>query len=373
MSFASRLVAEPQREKSGETGAQRYDYQALWGLSLIFLHHSSGVDYSISFEFHDDIILLNSASAPSQASFYQVKTKAKGHWTLTELTSRKKKRNDSNHGLLPSYMGKLYSNYTIFPNDTNKLFFVSNVPCEFFDAAATECCMSDADPKMLTDITTKLQAEYPSATSAIVDQLFRFIRADLSLQDSSAHLKGKLVEFINGELGSIEFNPETVYKTIVEECRLRSKYTGTVTTFGDLIKYKSITREQVAGWLSEIEHAHGMPDWGAIAAQLDVSGALKLAELAREWRRYRAVALDSGDLSLNVVRDKIRLEINARSDLDLSLQQMVDAIHAAIEHFATATIVLLKSARLKVMIIYEVCAHDPSGKIQTSSAQPANS
>jgi hypothetical protein len=169
LSFANRLVTEPQREKSGETGAQRYDYQALWGLSLIFSHHATGTDYAISFEFHDDIILLNSASAPSQASFYQVKTKAKGHWTLSDLTSRKKKKNDPTNGLLPSHVGKLYSNYTTFPNDTDKLFFVSNVPCQFFDAAATECCMSDTEPKMLTDITAKLQAEYPSATSAIVD------------------------------------------------------------------------------------------------------------------------------------------------------------------------------------------------------------
>lgn len=164
--------------------------------------------------------------------------------------------------------------------------------------------MSDATPKMLADITTNLQAEYPSATSTIVDQLFRFVRADLSLQDSSAHLKGKLVEFVNGQLGPVEFNPETVYKTIVEECRLRSKYTGTIGSFSDLMAHKSITRDQVVGWLSEIENAHSAPDWSTIVTQLSADDALKLAELAREWKRYRAVALDSGDLSLNMVRDK---------------------------------------------------------------------
>ncbi|MEO8320449.1 MAG: dsDNA nuclease domain-containing protein, partial [Bradyrhizobium sp.] len=185
MSFADRLVAEPQREKAGETGAQRYDYQALWGLSLIFSHHATSTDYAISFEFHDDIVLLNSTSSPSLASFYQVKTKSKGHWTLTDLTSRKQKKNDPNNGLLPSFIGKLYSNYTLFPNDTDKLFFVSNVPCQFFDAAASECRISNADPSILSGITAKLQAEYPSATSTVVDQLFRFVRADLSLQDSS--------------------------------------------------------------------------------------------------------------------------------------------------------------------------------------------
>ncbi|MGV7218611.1 dsDNA nuclease domain-containing protein [Bradyrhizobium sp. UFLA05-112] len=191
MSFADRLVAEPQREKSGETGAQRYDYQALWGLTLVFAHHGTSSDYAISFEFHDDIVLLNSSSAPSQASFYQVKTKSKGHWTLTELTSRKKRKNDPNNGLLPSHAGKLYSNYDIFPSETNKLAFVSNVPCQFFDAAATECCMSDAEPKMLSDLTAKLQAEYPTASATIVDELFRFVRADLKSSGQFSAYQGQ--------------------------------------------------------------------------------------------------------------------------------------------------------------------------------------
>ncbi len=337
MSFASRLVTEPQREKSGETGAQRYDYQALWGLSLIFSHHIAGGDYAISFEFHDDIVLLNSASTPSQASFYQVKTKTKGHWTLSDLTSRKKRKNDPNNGLLPSHIGKMFSNYTIFPSDTDKLFFVSNVPCQFFDAAATECCLSDAEPKTLNDLTTKLKSEYPAATSTLVDQLFRFVRADLSLQDGSTHLKGKLINFINIELGSIEFNPESVYRTIVEECRLRSKYTGTIASFDDLIRHKSITRNDVAGWLSEIELAHAMPDWGAISAQLDCSDALEFANLTREWKRYRALALDASDLSLNLVRDEIRIEIEARSADEQPVQALVDDIHSAIGAFAFST------------------------------------
>lgn len=63
MSFAAKLVAVPQREKSGETGYERYDYQALWGLALIFEHHSSAEDYAIAFEFHDDIILATETMA----------------------------------------------------------------------------------------------------------------------------------------------------------------------------------------------------------------------------------------------------------------------------------------------------------------------
>ncbi|MGY8682311.1 dsDNA nuclease domain-containing protein [Bradyrhizobium sp. UFLA05-153] len=92
MSFAERLISEPQREKSGETGYERFDYQALWGLALIFAHHGSSDDYAIAFEFHDDIVLLDSEQSPSRARFYQVKTKDKGTGRLPISTGAKQRR-----------------------------------------------------------------------------------------------------------------------------------------------------------------------------------------------------------------------------------------------------------------------------------------
>lgn len=62
MSLAEKLISKPQREKGGETGFERYDYQALWGLALIFEQHGGGDDYAIAFEFHDDILVMDSAS-----------------------------------------------------------------------------------------------------------------------------------------------------------------------------------------------------------------------------------------------------------------------------------------------------------------------
>jgi hypothetical protein len=257
VSFAERLISEPQREKSGETGYERFDYQALWGLALIFEHHGSTEDYAIAFEFHDDIVLLNSAFSPTRARFYQVKTKDKGHWTLSDLYRRNARKNDPSGGKLPSHMGKLFSSYVTFPDETDQLNFVSNVPCAFLDAASGACHFTECDPATLAKFMTKLVAEYPGATQAAVG-LIRYVRADLSLHDSSAHIKGKLSDFVLDQIGSVEYNPDTLYKTIVEECRTRSKYTGSVSNFSDLIKYKSITRSQVEGWLDQVRDRHAL-------------------------------------------------------------------------------------------------------------------
>jgi hypothetical protein len=369
VSFAERLISEPQREKSGETGYERFDYQALWGLALIFAHHGSSEDYAIAFEFHDDIVLLDSEQTPTRARFYQVKTKDKGHWTLADLYRRKAKKDDPAGGKLPSFMGKLFSNYVTFPDETEQLNFVSNVPCAFLPSASGACQLVMCDPDTLTKFIGKLAQEHPGAAHAAVS-LMHYVQADLSLHDSSAHIKGKLNEFILEEIGSVEFNPDTLYKTIVEECRTRSKYTGTISSFSDPIQKKSITRSQVEGWLDLVRTRQALPDWSTISQQLTV-GAIELANLTREWQRYRAVALDAGNEAINVLRDKIRSELQKRAGGSHSLDELVDEIYLEVKDLAQASITPFSNARLRVMILYEVFSHETTGEVQTIDPEPS--
>ncbi|NPU64795.1 DUF4297 domain-containing protein [Bradyrhizobium sp. 83012] len=369
MSFADRLISEPQREKSGETGYERFDYQALWALALIFAHHGSSADYAIAFEFHDDIVLLDSEQSPSRARFYQVKTRDKGHWTLADLYRRKAKKDDPVGGKLPSFMGKLFSNYVLFPNETEQLNFVSNIPCAFLPSASGACQLVTCDANTLKDFMSRLVQEHPGATSAAVS-LIHYIQADLSLHDSSAHIKGKLIEFILEQIGSVEFNPDTLYKTIVEECRTRSKYTGSISSFADLIQKKSITRSQVEGWLDLVRNRQALPEWSIISQKMSV-GAMELASLTREWQRYRAVALDVGNEAINVLRDKIRSELEKRAGGSHALEELVNEIYLEIKDFGRSNISPFNSARLKVMILYEVFTYEAAGEVQTIDPEPA--
>ncbi|UYO48402.1 DUF4297 domain-containing protein [Rhodopseudomonas palustris] len=199
--------------------------------------------------------------------------------------------------------------------------------------------------------------------------LIHYVRADLSLQDSSGHIKGKLNEFILQNIGSVEFNPDTLYKTIVEECRTRSKYTGAISSFSDLIQKKSITRSQVEGWLDLVRSRQALPDWSTISQQLNV-GAMELGSLTREWQRYRAVALDAGNEAINVLRDKIRAELEKRAGGSHDLDALIDEIYLEVKDAAQANISPFSSARLKVMIIYEVFTYEAAGEVQTIDPKP---
>jgi hypothetical protein len=368
MSFADKLVQTPRREKSGETGYERYDYQASWGLALIFESHDDLDDYAIAFEFHDDIVRLDSSFAPARARFYQVKTKLKGHWTLTDLSRRKKSKDGAP---LPSFIGKMYDNYELFPTETERLSFVSNIPCEFMDPSATLCCFADCGAPDFAKFLAKLKHECPSATESTA-KLMHFARADLSLHDASAHLKGKMQDFVTKQLGTISYSPDSLYKTIIEECRTKSKYTGSINSFADLITHKAITKSQVTGWLSQIALSHSPPNWSDFGGDLTY-GAMEKAELLKQWNIYRALALGAGNEAINRVRVRIRMELQKLYGSSSALSELTDDVLGKIWSMAKATISDLTEGRAKVMIIYEVLTHDySSGGVQKADPKPAD-
>lgn len=370
MSLAQRLVEKQQREVGGSLAQERFDYQALWGLALIFSNHEKSKDYAIAFEFHDDVVLLDSSKAPVSVRFYQVKTKNKGHWTLTDLFRRPAPKEDQKEEDRPlSFMGKLFSNYEAFPDDTAAMSFVSNVPLEFAGAnqdITFKDCGSDTFAKFLK----RLQAEHGSATN---DQagLMHFVKADLSLHDASTHTKGKLNNFVVKAHGEIAYNLNGLYRAVVEDCRTRSKYTGDIKSFDDLIRYKAICRADVDNWLATVGAQAKVPEWSEIAADLTYD-TMKKMRLRAEWMKYRAKALDAGDEGVRSVRRDIRAALAPVAEDGLSLTDLANTILAQVKPVAVKHLSPCTDDRLIVMILYEVIRYGETGDLQNLDQKPSD-
>jgi hypothetical protein len=198
------------------------------------------------------------------------------------------------------------------------------------------------------------------------------VRADLSLHDASTHLKGKMQDFVTKQVGAISYSPDSLYKTIIEECRTKSKYTGSINSFEDLIRHKAITKNQISGWLSQITLSHGPTRWSDISGDLTY-GAMEKAELARQWNIYRALALGAGNEAINRVRVRIRTELQRLHGSLSALSPLTDDVLNNIWSMAKATISDLTESRAKVMIIYEVITYDYSpGGVQKVDQKPAD-
>ncbi len=77
------LLSTP-RDKGGSIASSRLDYQKDWSLCRMIEAHESTDDYVFIFE-HDDLMMLVAKDDKEEISFYQVKTKELGHWTLYQL------------------------------------------------------------------------------------------------------------------------------------------------------------------------------------------------------------------------------------------------------------------------------------------------
>jgi hypothetical protein len=115
LKLAAQLLSVPQQEDAGADAASRFHYQALYGLALIFEAHKTRKDYAVVFEYHDDIAFLDSSVDPTKVSYFQVKTKGKGHWTLGDIVRQAPSaKNSIPAKKLPSFIGKMYRNVLIF-------------------------------------------------------------------------------------------------------------------------------------------------------------------------------------------------------------------------------------------------------------------
>ncbi len=116
------LTAKPQREIAGSDSSLRFDYQKDWAFSRMLDFHISGQDYLVAFEFHDDVVFLDSELTPKEVEFCQVKTQKKAE--IRKLSTFLTAKTGSN-----SIIGKLCKNIDgICKGRSIKLILVSNMP-----------------------------------------------------------------------------------------------------------------------------------------------------------------------------------------------------------------------------------------------------
>ncbi|MEA4849129.1 MAG: dsDNA nuclease domain-containing protein, partial [Clostridiaceae bacterium] len=122
MDLRETIIKQKPRDNSGSRSANRFEYQKNWALCKLLELYLTRKDYLLIFEYHDDIIILDSEVNPQKVEFYQVKTKDHSEWTLNDLISSSKAKRK----IIPSILSKMYINKLNFPSSTQSLNLVSN-------------------------------------------------------------------------------------------------------------------------------------------------------------------------------------------------------------------------------------------------------
>lgn len=278
------------------------------------------------FDYHDDILLLDSESDPDAIHFYQVKTKDPGHWTLTDLLKRKK----GSSGPLLSPLGKLFHNKLIFPDETRSLNFISNARFRLSlrgaegDASLskTSILASEILNDDLDKMAAQLKDEHGLPEVPSFGDLVFFIASDLSLGDHETHTKGKLNEFLEDLFTNRKFQLSTIYRAISDEIKRKNDYEKRLSTFSELIDKKSIGRSQFQKMLDGLGVKTDLDEaWNTLETRLH-SEAYPLPELLgikRQWKRYEIDRMDATNLTTQQFQTVIQSFVSsAQSDLTLS-------------------------------------------------------
>ncbi|WP_165840949.1 dsDNA nuclease domain-containing protein [Larkinella punicea] len=303
MTLDQALITTKPREIDGSRVDERYYYQKDVSLFTMVELYNKMDDFVCLFDFHDDLVIINSESKPSEIYFYQIKTKSKGYWTVPLLIKSEKTQ---------SFLSKLYSNKVTFKDFKSSINFISNARYNFklnsgeyseskFEINGTDLNKVDID-KINNNIKNELNLEY----NPEFENSTNFKVSKLSLNDSKTHCKGALCELLE-ELNPGNFpNINLTYNKILNEIRVKtdtvlSDYS--IKNLNDAIEKKGISKQ--------------------VFTRLLIA-ACPYKSIDEEWRQLEDKLLhcNIGYITTRKIKDKFReisiISVHSPNDIPLS-------------------------------------------------------
>ena len=245
------------RESAGSISASRFDYQKDWSICKLLEEHNKQSDYLFIFDYHDDLIIMDSEANPSKISFYQVKGKKNGKWSLNDLVKSDLSKDKSSY--LLSIIGKLYSHKINFVDKVDSVNFVSNasfkVSLSSNDKSESKntICIVELTPKDKIKIHEKLKTEHQLNQEDFAFESICFLRVvELSLDDSSTHTTGKLANFLNDRNPQKKYNVPLIYKVLFDEVKRRTSYSKEINDISGLLENKTLSKTKFNQMLDRI-------------------------------------------------------------------------------------------------------------------------
>ena len=289
----SDLITVPQTETAGSRSPARFAYQRNWALAELIEYHLKGKDYVFAFEFHDDILILDSEVNPSNLQFVQVKTKTTGQkWSIHQLTKPEKGKNGNPEKL--SIIGKLYENKKNFSGYNTQLRFITNAYFSFINPAPITIA-SQLRKKDQDQIANTVQAQLGAG---VVDlNTLRLEQCSLSVDDHEKHIRGILHNFFEELFGGGHNIPVSPwYQSISDEIKVKNNYASEqVKSYDDFIRNKCITKSKIEDFVKRVHRSHKNRDyWDVINPQLQKEGFgfQELIKFQRSWHKYVTDRLD---------------------------------------------------------------------------------
>ena len=262
------ICATKPREKDGARTSARFAFQAHVSVSKILEWHQQGINYRAIFDYHDDLVLIETDGPNERIHFFQIKGKGTGPWSATDLCRP--------HGKAPqTIVGKMYFNARSFPSFTAAATFLTNAAFKF-DLANGTATTSDHRKLVLKELCTKdqdkiaagLSLDFPPPRSPAETDLLRFEITKIPHVGYETMLKGELVSIC-----SQSSNVLGLHRTLIAEVTSKANDTTECKTIEDVFELKSISRDEIEELVCvAIARRHILDEWLSIDDDLAQMG-----------------------------------------------------------------------------------------------------
>ncbi|MFZ2032095.1 MAG: dsDNA nuclease domain-containing protein [Vitreimonas sp.] len=272
------------RETAGSETSARYDFQANVCIVKLLSLREAGEPYCAFFDYLDDLLILDSSTAPKFARFYQIKAKDPGSWTPASFCAQKGAESPR------SIISRMYLNVESLKALTTSIGFISNAQFKFKLATDKE---SDSSASIITGAELHATVRDQLAAAVVKDFAEPLYEdwADLILLERFSHgvsaqevfVKGCLVEHLEHADVGQQIPIPALYEVLFNAIRTRMSNVEKSQNITSLLDRKALTADEVNALFDKAlaNRPSIVRDWPTIAAELAATGtgSIKIIKL----------------------------------------------------------------------------------------------
>lgn len=255
------LFSKPPREVSGPDTDSRFSYQKNWAIYTILQEFEKNTPFLFLLDCHEDIVLIDNVNAPTQATFYQIKTKKGKNWTFS--------------GTHPALLNLWHYLHTLTNKQEAKSFnFVTN---SYFTEKEINHCLETQASFPLTQLPSaklkllkkKISQKYPDLDCELCIENTYIYKAAMDIDTSRETVIGFLSNFLEKHCPKTHLGPAALYRWLFDEVTKKGNAIPKVQTFCKIQELKGISFQDIKRIIDSIPQVKpSLQFWATIENQL---------------------------------------------------------------------------------------------------------
>ncbi len=347
-------LAVPQREKSGATTFDKYEYQYHWALCRIIDSQMENSEYALFMELHEDVVIADSFDVNiAKFEFNQIKNISTPKYNIDNLIKIKQGKKNSVLGkIVLSASDKSFCDKIESINLVASCGFSLQLKCEELDLEVIT--IGDLHKNSIDKLKTALHSEIGNSE---LPPNIRFVVPKLQIQEQQRQVIGKVAELVEYLFPNSRCNSVNIYRTLIDELHRKGCVTYDYTKWDELLNNKALTSEKVKRTIQTHTSVHGneqiMRDFDSIASELGLNFLTK-KPLRNSVERIYVERMNPSSLAITIKREIGKALKNANADVGISPD--INLLIVNVEKLLSDSIknIIGLPHEVKATIIYEI-------------------